>query len=1124
MVSPGGRIAANFARLRYFLPAVVLTLATGFVEHPAVLVALLLAQPLYVAGAVSALGYLLEPDFGTLVLRRGSAFLVLLSAYAAFVALVLGTPAVWLAREATPAHALLLSLGVAIAVASLWRIWPAFGRLFVGDDAYPEPGAEAGSWLVAAQRRALAFATHLGRERDPYFARGLPVALALLVMVAGAMGLAGLGNMLPFELRLSALWAYAIVACPLAATIIARASERLLLDDAVDDADDAAASAADETPVLAPADAETRDTQLQRAAATGHVALALALLDAGARADRLPAAEARDQRSLLMHAATCADPRLMRALIAKGADVNRAVGGLTPLLAATRDSHQGRPDAVMTLVANGADPRTTDAEGNTPLHYAALSCEAAVAAILVDAGAELDVANRDGATPLGAACASGNATLARYLLDRGAKPDVARAQPALIAAAAAADDHPALAKLLLKHKATVDATDRLGRTALHAAALHGHAGFAEVLLAAGAGAGARDGHGVSPLMDAARGGSNKVIALLRTRRPDPDCVDAQGRSALVIACQSLRADDETVRLLLALGADATLATREGRGAIEYAVAAGRWGAVALIDPAFPLPSAVDDVHVGVFAPEGASRLELVCGAIAHGRLAIADELLRLRPALTEPELLVAARAALGVQDPGALELVLRHGLSPDAREAGGASLIELAAASRPVAAVQLERLFERGVQPGGTRVLVALGDSAAAAACVAEPYALLALERGADPWGLDESGRTLLHRALAHRQYALFDALLARGLDPNAADARGRTPLHELAALPESDSIALARALLRAGADPERAARDGQTPLGAALAAGRAAFAHELTWSHGFRHPGRRLLPQDLPAAAALGDAAAVERLLAIGLPIDGRDAQGATALLRACGAGHGALAALLLARGADATLAAATGATALSAAISAQRVPIVALLLDHGVVADQPLSGGSTPLMVAAALGFDPIAALLLARGADAQARDEHGNGALHAAAQHAFASGDAGAGSLLERLAAADAGFDSANAQGDTPLLLLLGAGTAPGAPPRQRELPALAQALLARGADPDAQDSRGVSCLHAAAMHGRLDVCELLLRAGADPERRDRLGRSAHDIALMLGYADVGAALKRSAARQTAHENAR
>src|SRR3546814_5426975 len=65
--------------------------------------------------------------------------------------------------------------------------------------------------------------------------------------------------------------------------------------------------------------------------------------------------------------------------------------GMTPLLAATRDSWHGRPDAVMTLLANGADPRATDAEGNTPLHFAARSSDPGVAALLRDAAAELEV-------------------------------------------------------------------------------------------------------------------------------------------------------------------------------------------------------------------------------------------------------------------------------------------------------------------------------------------------------------------------------------------------------------------------------------------------------------------------------------------------------------------------------------------------------------------------------------------------------------------------------------------------------------------------------------------------------------------------------------------------------------
>src|SRR5688500_15122521 len=103
------RTAARIARLRYFVPAVAIALSAALTDHPAVLMLLLVAQPLYLAGAISLLGYSLETDFASLALRRGSAFLGLLVVYAAFVALVLGTPTVWLAQAATPANALMVS-------------------------------------------------------------------------------------------------------------------------------------------------------------------------------------------------------------------------------------------------------------------------------------------------------------------------------------------------------------------------------------------------------------------------------------------------------------------------------------------------------------------------------------------------------------------------------------------------------------------------------------------------------------------------------------------------------------------------------------------------------------------------------------------------------------------------------------------------------------------------------------------------------------------------------------------------------------------------------------------------------------------------------------------------------
>src|SRR6185503_3171553 len=84
--------------------------------------------------------------------------------------------------------------------------------------------------------------------------------------------------------------------------------------------------------------AATRDGDIERA---------LALVEAGADPATAPLTADRDQRPVLMLAALLPDTRLLRALIAKGADVNRASGGLTPRLAATRESCHGRAEAVM---------------------------------------------------------------------------------------------------------------------------------------------------------------------------------------------------------------------------------------------------------------------------------------------------------------------------------------------------------------------------------------------------------------------------------------------------------------------------------------------------------------------------------------------------------------------------------------------------------------------------------------------------------------------------------------------------------------------------------------------------------------------------------------------------------
>jgi ankyrin repeat protein len=335
---------------------------------------------------------------------------------------------------------------------------------------------------------------------------------------------------------------------------------------------------------------EDADEALYAALRSGRVDAALAALAAGANAHALPASGERDQRNLPMLAALQGDLRALRQLIARGVDLNQAFAGMTPLLAATRDSWHGRPEAVMTLLANGADARATDNEGNTPLHHAARSTDPAVAALLLDAGAHVDAINGEGHSPLAIACGSGNWRLARFLIEHGARPEPVGGEPALLAAVSG-DDDPGGAQLLLRHKARVDARGAEHRTALLQACASGNVDIAGVLLEAGADRNAQDEHGMTPLLEAAHHGHGAVVARLAASKPNARAVDAQQRNALMLACLG-GAAPELLQQLLALGVDPQQVDAEGRRAIDVAIAHGRWPQVAVLDPEYALPATV----------------------------------------------------------------------------------------------------------------------------------------------------------------------------------------------------------------------------------------------------------------------------------------------------------------------------------------------------------------------------------------------------------------------------------------------------------------------------------------------------------------------------------------------------
>ena len=1024
--------------------------------------------------------------------------LLLWTAGAVVLALLLAWPLTALRESGSLAAALGLAVLLSVGLLAAWRTWPLWNDV---------------------ERLAGGFRRHASAlaGRDPGAWRGLLPAVIVLVLCA-LLVLPAWPTLLPDALHWPAVAANVVLA-PLLHLLLQRTAPAAQATAAAQPlpvarnatpwqaGDDEAELPAK---VLEPLPDDALLPALFEAARHGRVDRALQLLDAGADPRALPDPQWRDQRSLAVLAAVLPDLRLLRELIARGVDVNAPHRGMTPLLAATRDSWHGRPEAVMTLLANGADARATDADGNTPLHHAARSSDPGVAALLRDAAAEIDALNLEGWSPLAVACQVGNWRMARFLLERGARSEPVNGTPVLLAAAATDDDDPAGVQLLLKHKARADARNAQRRSALHEAALAGHVAIIDALLAAGANLEARDALGRTPLLEAAAAGRAAVIEHLLAHSPDLTAVDGEGRNVLLLAVMAEDVPPMLVRRLLELGIAHDLDDPQGRRAVDCAAEAGRWAIVAMLDPQYPLPAAVSDgLHGNPDADPAVLAglpdrppLALLREALGFGNTDGMAQIARLCQPEELGALLHDAELAL---DPRAVAWLLDHSAQPEVLDACGDTPM-FALLSRGVDAVPaLQVMLDHGVSPAGRGGLARL-----LAACVQhdhahrglEQLALELLERGADPFAPSPAGDPPLALAVRLGWLRLQQALLGLGVDREARDSHGMTALHLATALGREAALKL---LVQQGASPESRAADGQTPLGVALSSGRRDLADWLDWRV-WPLPRRALREADLPAAAMAGDADAVRRLIDLGFAVDAVDAQGCTALLRAAGGGHLPVVELLLARKADPQHAAASGATPLSAAVSMRQVEIVSTLLEAGAQLEHRLPGGVTVLMLASALGLPDIVARLLSAGADVHAGDAQQLGPLHCAALYGFSARDRSRLlALLDTLLLAGAEAD--RSAGDvTPLLLLLGARAEPGTACDEQVVLAGVERLLDEGVGLDVRDPRGFGPLHLAALHGLPLLVQRLMRAGADPDARDALNRSPREIAVMRGFIDV------------------
>ena len=235
-----------------------------------------------------------------------------------------------------------------------------------------------------------------------------------------------------------------------------------------------------------------------RRLAIGSAALAFIVLDPALGA-RGPQAQGHE---LAADAAEHRDVEKLRALLKQGADPNAAQpDGATALHWAVHwDDHQ----AVDILVRAGAKPDAVNDLGVFPLSLACANGSGVMAKRLLVAGASVRTALPSGESPLMTCARTGAADAVRLLAERGADVNAReshRGQTALMWAAGG--KHPEAVKALIERGADVNAASTAGFTPLMFAAREGDPESARLLLAAGARIDAATPAGESALLIAA---------------------------------------------------------------------------------------------------------------------------------------------------------------------------------------------------------------------------------------------------------------------------------------------------------------------------------------------------------------------------------------------------------------------------------------------------------------------------------------------------------------------------------------------------------------------------------------------------------------------------------------------
>jgi ankyrin repeat protein len=467
-----------------------------------------------------------------------------------------------------------------------------------------------------------------------------------------------------------------------------------------------------------------------------------------------------------------------------------------------------KPDieTVRKLVAEHIDVNTPQPDGTTALHWAAHWDDRELADLLIRAGANPKTTNAYGGTPLSEACTNADAAMIVKLLKAGADPNARSSEGETALMTAARTGSVESVKALLDHGADVNAREQwLGQTALMWAVAENHPAVVDLLIAHGADVNARStvreekiknkwltANVVSPpphggftaLLYAARQNSLQAAQMLVKAGADLNLTDPDGTSALVIAI--INAHYDLPIYLLEHGADPNIADKFGRAALYAAVDMHTLEKSATR----PDPKETDK----------ATSLDVVKAALAHGA--------NPNLALKEP---TPGRGSLDVPD-----RYLGEGATPFLRAAktGDAVVMRLLLDNGADAKVVTKDHTTAMILASGLSWVMGITN-------VDERDALeaikICIEHGVDVNAANDKGETALHGAATSGRDQVVAFLAEKGAKLDVKDKQERTPLEVAmgvgarAGAAHESTAALLRKLM-AASSPEKSTAQNTPP------------------------------------------------------------------------------------------------------------------------------------------------------------------------------------------------------------------------------------------------------------------------------------------------------------------------